>query len=70
MRKYKIYNIFFVHVKMRITKFMKRNKIVVSLFLILVMLFHSSGITEKIFGMTKKSEEEEGSIIELLLKKK
>jgi hypothetical protein len=41
---------------MRVTKYMRKNKMLVSFGLILVILLHASGLVERTFGMKKKSE--------------
>ncbi len=40
----------------KMTKFMRKNIVLVSFGLIFVILFHASGIVEKGLGMGKKSE--------------
>ena len=54
---------------MRVTKFMRKNKVLVSIGLIFVILIHASGLVEKGLGMEKKSKEEQskvGSIFSVL----
>ena len=43
---------------MRVTKFMRKNIVLVSIGLIFVILFHASGLVEKGLGMKKKSKDE------------
>lgn len=54
---------------MRVTKFMRKNIVLVSVGLIFVILFHASGLVEKGLGMKKKSKDEQskvGSIFSVL----
>ena len=49
------------------TKYMRENKILVSIGLIFVILLHASGLVERSFGMKKKGEREKvSSIFEVL----
>ena len=47
---------------MRVTKFMRKNKVLVSIGLIFVILFHASGLVEKGLGMEKKSKEDQSKV--------
>lgn len=44
---------------MKVTKYMRKNKLLVSFGLILVILLHASGLVERTFGMRKKGEREQ-----------
>tara|TARA_B100000575_G_scaffold293587_1_gene305517 strand:- start:6099 stop:6323 length:225 start_codon:yes stop_codon:yes gene_type:complete len=46
----------------KMTKFMRKNIVLVSFGLILVILFHASGIVEKGLGMEKKSKEDQSKV--------
>lgn len=50
---------------MRVTKYMRENKILVGSFALFVVLIHASGIMEKIFGLGGKQTESKG-IMEVL----
>ena len=52
---------------MKMTKYMRSNKKLVIGLLLLVILVHASGIMERLLGMKKKSEDEEGTLIQFLL---
>tara|TARA_B000000475_G_C15649444_1_gene305023 strand:- start:176 stop:349 length:174 start_codon:yes stop_codon:yes gene_type:complete len=45
---------------MRVTKYMRKNKILVGSFALLVVLIHASGIMEKIFGLEREETESKG----------
>ena len=47
---------------MRVTKFMRKNIVLVSIGLIFVILFHASGLVEKGLGMEKKSKEDQSKV--------
>ena len=47
---------------MRVTKFMRKNKVLVSIGLIFVILFHASGLVEKGLGMEKKSKDDQSKV--------
>ena len=53
---------------MIVTKYMRKNKILVSVGLIMVILLHASGLVEKGFGMDKKNKKEQVSSIFDVLK--
>jgi hypothetical protein len=50
---------------MRVTKYMRENKILVGSFALFVVLIHASGIMEKIFGLGGEQTESKG-IMEVL----
>lgn len=52
---------------MKIIKYVRSNKRLVIGLLILVILINASGIMERLLGMKKKSEDEEGTLLQLLL---
>jgi hypothetical protein len=52
---------------MKLIKYMRSNKRLVIGLLILVILINASGIMERLLGMKKKSEDEEGTLLQLLL---
>ena len=45
---------------MRVTKYMRDNKILVGTFALLVVFIHVSGIMEKIFGLEREKTESKG----------
>ena len=53
----------------KMTKFIRKNVVLVSIGLIFVILLHASGLVEKALGMEKKNKEEQskvGSIFSVL----
>ena len=46
----------------KMTKFMRKNIVLVSIGLIFIILFHASGIVEKGLGMEKKSKDEQSKV--------
>lgn len=45
---------------MRVSKYMRENKILVGGLSILVILIHASGIVEKVFGLERERTESKG----------
>jgi hypothetical protein len=47
---------------MKVTKYMRNNKILVSFGLILVILLHASGLVERTLGMKEKSDRDQSKV--------